>query len=144
MEFLEVLTEGLNRVLLVRGGGREVITIYSWKSSFHGRHLSPMNHPFPLSSVTTPTLSCQCCFKITATLCLSFPLACLIVPPHPTSSIAWYRRLCPSDHGPQFTQVHYDSGGSLTEEWAHLHVSVCVRLCSLLWPKCGTSAASAR
>uniref|UniRef100_A0A667YDT2 Solute carrier family 12 member 5b n=1 Tax=Myripristis murdjan TaxID=586833 RepID=A0A667YDT2_9TELE len=29
MEFLEVLTEGLNRVLLVRGGGREVITIYS-------------------------------------------------------------------------------------------------------------------
>ncbi|CAG5895689.1 unnamed protein product [Menidia menidia] len=29
MEFLEVLLEGLNRVLLVRGGGREVITIYS-------------------------------------------------------------------------------------------------------------------
>ncbi|KAF7653700.1 hypothetical protein LDENG_00079630 [Lucifuga dentata] len=29
MEFLEVLTEGLNWVLLVRGGGREVITIYS-------------------------------------------------------------------------------------------------------------------
>lgn len=29
MAFLEVLTEGLNRVLLVRGGGREVITIYS-------------------------------------------------------------------------------------------------------------------
>ncbi|XP_068605239.1 solute carrier family 12 member 7-like [Brachionichthys hirsutus] len=29
MEFLEVLIEGLNRVLLVRGGGREVITIYS-------------------------------------------------------------------------------------------------------------------
>uniref|UniRef100_A0A4W3ITT6 Solute carrier family 12 member 5 n=1 Tax=Callorhinchus milii TaxID=7868 RepID=A0A4W3ITT6_CALMI len=29
MEFLEVLTEGLDRVLLVRGGGREVITIYS-------------------------------------------------------------------------------------------------------------------
>ncbi|XP_066231148.1 solute carrier family 12 member 7 isoform X7 [Saccopteryx leptura] len=29
MEFLEVLTEGLNRVLLVRGSGREVITIYS-------------------------------------------------------------------------------------------------------------------
>ncbi|XP_053570333.1 solute carrier family 12 member 7 [Bombina bombina] len=29
MEFLEVLTEGLNKVLLVRGGGREVITIYS-------------------------------------------------------------------------------------------------------------------
>ncbi|XP_064154047.1 solute carrier family 12 member 5b isoform X2 [Anguilla rostrata] len=29
MEFLEVLTEGLTRVLLVRGGGREVITIYS-------------------------------------------------------------------------------------------------------------------
>lgn len=35
MEFLEVLTEGLNRVLLVRGGGREVITIYSWKNSLH-------------------------------------------------------------------------------------------------------------
>lgn len=30
MEFLEVLTEGLERVLLVRGGGSEVITIYSW------------------------------------------------------------------------------------------------------------------
>ncbi|XP_060800074.1 solute carrier family 12 member 7-like isoform X2 [Neoarius graeffei] len=29
MEFLEVLMEGLERVLLVRGGGREVITIYS-------------------------------------------------------------------------------------------------------------------
>ncbi|XP_057710564.1 solute carrier family 12 member 6-like isoform X3 [Corythoichthys intestinalis] len=29
MEFLEVLTEGLERVLLVRGGGSEVITIYS-------------------------------------------------------------------------------------------------------------------
>ena len=33
MEFLEVLTEGLERVLLVRGGGREVITIYSWPST---------------------------------------------------------------------------------------------------------------
>lgn len=29
MEFLEVLMEGLEQVLLVRGGGREVITIYS-------------------------------------------------------------------------------------------------------------------
>eukprot|EP00731_Ephydatia_muelleri_P026278 Em0018g378a len=29
MEFLDVLTEGLPRVLLVRGGGREVITIFS-------------------------------------------------------------------------------------------------------------------
>eukprot|EP00731_Ephydatia_muelleri_P026279 Em0018g379a len=29
MEYLEVLTEGLQRVLMVRGGGREVITIYS-------------------------------------------------------------------------------------------------------------------
>ncbi|XP_062847279.1 solute carrier family 12 member 7 isoform X2 [Trichomycterus rosablanca] len=29
MEFLEVLLEGFNRVLLVRGGGQEVITIYS-------------------------------------------------------------------------------------------------------------------
>lgn len=29
MEFLDVLCEGLERVLLVRGGGREVITIYS-------------------------------------------------------------------------------------------------------------------
>jgi len=29
MEFLEVLTEGLEQVLMVRGGGREVITIYS-------------------------------------------------------------------------------------------------------------------
>lgn len=30
MEFLDELTEGLDRVLMVRGGGREVITIYSW------------------------------------------------------------------------------------------------------------------
>lgn len=29
MEFLEVLTEGLDRVLMVRGSGSEVITIYS-------------------------------------------------------------------------------------------------------------------
>lgn len=29
MEFLEVLTEGLERVLMVKGGGQEVITIYS-------------------------------------------------------------------------------------------------------------------
>jgi len=29
MEFLEVLTEGLGRVLMVKGSGREVITIYS-------------------------------------------------------------------------------------------------------------------
>lgn len=29
MEFLDVLTEGLERVLMVRGGGHEVITIYS-------------------------------------------------------------------------------------------------------------------
>ena len=29
MEFLDVLTEGLEKVLMVRGGGREVITLYS-------------------------------------------------------------------------------------------------------------------
>ena len=29
MEFLDVLTEGLDRVLMVRGGGSEVVTIYS-------------------------------------------------------------------------------------------------------------------
>jgi hypothetical protein len=29
MEFIEVLTEGLERVLLARGAGREVITIFS-------------------------------------------------------------------------------------------------------------------
>lgn len=29
MEFLEVLTEDLERVLMVRGSGSEVITIYS-------------------------------------------------------------------------------------------------------------------
>ena len=29
MEFLDELTEGLDRVLMLRGGGREVITIYS-------------------------------------------------------------------------------------------------------------------
>lgn len=32
MEFLEVLIEGFERVLLVRGGGREVIIIYFWIS----------------------------------------------------------------------------------------------------------------
>lgn len=31
MEFIEVLTEGLEKTLMVRGGGREVITIYSWR-----------------------------------------------------------------------------------------------------------------
>ena len=35
MEYLEVLTEGLERVLMVRGGGREVITIYSWERITH-------------------------------------------------------------------------------------------------------------
>jgi len=30
MEYIEVLTEGIERVLMVRGGGCEVITIYSW------------------------------------------------------------------------------------------------------------------
>jgi len=29
MEYIEVLTEGIERVLMVRGGGCEVITIYS-------------------------------------------------------------------------------------------------------------------
>lgn len=29
MEFIEVLTEGLDKVIMIRGGGREVITIYS-------------------------------------------------------------------------------------------------------------------
>lgn len=29
MEFLEVLTERLEKVLMVKGGGQEVITIYS-------------------------------------------------------------------------------------------------------------------
>ncbi|VDO86035.1 unnamed protein product [Soboliphyme baturini] len=29
LEYLDVLTEGLERVLLVRGSGKEVITIYS-------------------------------------------------------------------------------------------------------------------
>ena len=29
MDFLEVLIDGLERVLMVRGGGKEVITIYS-------------------------------------------------------------------------------------------------------------------
>lgn len=29
MEFLEVLTEGIDRVLMIRGSGNEVITIYS-------------------------------------------------------------------------------------------------------------------
>jgi len=30
MEYIEVLAEGIEHVLMVRGGGREVITIYSW------------------------------------------------------------------------------------------------------------------
>lgn len=46
MEFLEVLTEGLNRVLLVRGGGREVITIYSWRA-LKVRPPNPENLPSP-------------------------------------------------------------------------------------------------
>ena len=29
MEFIEALTEGLDRVMLVREGGNEVVTIYS-------------------------------------------------------------------------------------------------------------------
>ena len=29
MEFVEALTEGVSRVVLVRGGGHEVVTIYS-------------------------------------------------------------------------------------------------------------------
>ena len=29
MEYLEVLTEGLDRVLMVRGSGKEVVTIFS-------------------------------------------------------------------------------------------------------------------
>ncbi len=29
MEFIEALTEGLDRVLLVKGTGKEVVTIYS-------------------------------------------------------------------------------------------------------------------
>jgi len=29
MEYIEVLAEGIEHVLMVRGGGREVITIYS-------------------------------------------------------------------------------------------------------------------
>lgn len=56
MEFLEVLTEGLNRVLLVRGGGREVITIYSWKNSSHQHIPTPsLNHSTPNFSFTYPT-----------------------------------------------------------------------------------------
>lgn len=46
MEFLEVLTEGLERVLMVRGGGREVITIYSQfrrlRSIFPSSHSTSM------------------------------------------------------------------------------------------------------
>lgn len=57
MEFLEVLTEGLNRVLLVRGGGREVITIYSWKSSPLSQ--TPTHPPVlhPCICVTCPPIS---------------------------------------------------------------------------------------
>ena len=34
MEYLDALSEGINRCLLVRGSGREVITIYSWYIGF--------------------------------------------------------------------------------------------------------------
>lgn len=56
MEFLEVLTEGLERVLLVRGGGREVITIYSWPDlvtslGFY-RHISQEHHEICSDSQT--------------------------------------------------------------------------------------------
>lgn len=59
-------------------------------------------HPY------TPA-SCQCCFKITPPLCMSLPLSCLIVLSHPTNSLAWYRRLCPSDHTPPPTPPFYSS-----------------------------------
>lgn len=47
MEFLEVLTEGLERVLLVRGGGSEVITIYSWLAN----HRKPVSNQQSAESV---------------------------------------------------------------------------------------------
>lgn len=50
MEFLEVLTEGLEKVLMVRGGGREVITIYSWTRC--ARAPTPLD---PASSCTPET-----------------------------------------------------------------------------------------
>lgn len=59
MEFLEVLTEGLNRVLLVRGGGREVITIYSWRAlrSFKGTYTdSALSHYCILFQEYPPTI----------------------------------------------------------------------------------------
>lgn len=58
MEFLEVLTEGLNRVLLVRGGGREVITIYSWGAKLiHQIIVTPrpsLHRRTPQSPLPTP------------------------------------------------------------------------------------------
>ena len=44
MEFLEVLTEGLERVLIVRGGGREVITIYSWRELHNDKYKNNNNN----------------------------------------------------------------------------------------------------
>ena len=62
MEFLEVLTEGLERVMMVRGGGREVITIYSQYANTHSHQTHiPTNYQAPnsttysqLSSYTHP------------------------------------------------------------------------------------------
>lgn len=45
MEFIEALTEGLPRVLLVRGTGSEVVTIYSW--IFYQLHSLPIQTHFP-------------------------------------------------------------------------------------------------
>lgn len=61
MEFLEVLTEGLNRVLLVRGGGREVITIYSWTDSSGPPMWTLSSDPLYQSKKSAPRLLTTIC-----------------------------------------------------------------------------------
>lgn len=57
MEFLEVLTEGLERVLMVRGGGREVITIYSWR---HFKISLPHPHHYVLHTYCAASCLLTC------------------------------------------------------------------------------------
>lgn len=65
MEFIEVLTEGLEKVLMVRGGGREVITIYSWSSS--NARIQQLSST-QLNIRVSANLHKNCCCCLTSTL----------------------------------------------------------------------------
>ena len=56
MEYLEALTEGLERVLMVRGTGQEVVTIYSWVTLEQWIRKMPNQH-HTISSCVTPAHS---------------------------------------------------------------------------------------